>query len=43
MAANRARRRSWLRRGVSFAIAGVILLWLGGVLLFAAQLPQRPL
>ncbi len=41
MAANRARRRSWLRRGVSFAIAGVILLWLGGFLLFAAQLPRQ--
>ena len=41
MAAIRARRRTWLRRGVSFAVAGIILLWLGGFLLFAAQLPRQ--
>ncbi len=41
MAVIRARRGTWLRRGVSFAIAGIILLWLGGFLPFAAQLPRQ--
>ncbi len=41
MAATRARHHTWLRRSVVLAIATIILLWLGGFLLFAAQLPRQ--
>lgn len=41
MAATRARHRIWLRRGVVLGIAAIILLWLGGFLSFAAQLPRQ--
>ncbi|MBT4489512.1 MAG: YdcF family protein, partial [Rhodospirillaceae bacterium] len=41
MAASRSRRRGWLRRGMVFCIAAAILLWLGGFLFFAAQLPRQ--
>ena len=41
MAAIRTRRRFWLRRGVVLALAAIILLWLGGFLFFAAQLPRQ--
>ncbi|MDA1098939.1 MAG: YdcF family protein [Proteobacteria bacterium] len=41
MAALRIRRRTRLRHGLVLVIAAIILLWLGGFLLFTAQLPRQ--